>query len=170
MGYWNRPILHKNYLREIQRNEKVYAATLLCIRTLRNKLSLHWLGRSTTVENIKKASVEPRLVEPWKHSSGGAIPRASSTCSGHWEKNHLTGRGAHLRVSVPATHQANGPSTGHGSVDLGTLKSTKRLLQDPYVLSNPLPSRSLGEHGINTWICWRWVSAGVPTWLPNQNI
>lgn len=49
--------MHKNYLIEIQRNEKAYVATLLSMRTLGNKLSLHWLGRSTAMENTKKATI-----------------------------------------------------------------------------------------------------------------
>lgn len=52
-------------------------------------------------------------------------------------KNNLSKRGAALRFPVKVTHQANGPSMGHGSVDLGTLTSTKSHLRDPYVLSNP---------------------------------
>lgn len=48
--------MHKNYLIEIQRNEKAYVATLLSMRMLGNKLSLHWLGRSTAMENTKKSN------------------------------------------------------------------------------------------------------------------
>lgn len=55
--------MHKNYLIEIQRNEKAHVATLLFIRTLGNKLSLHWPGRRTTMEKTKKqqsSAVWPR--------------------------------------------------------------------------------------------------------------